>query len=82
MVEECRLVADLVVPLGANLQQFSKFHDPHLGEFLTVEKFINDLLAFFGILAGQECLLFLNGWEDTGNVQARSTKESFIRAYS
>jgi hypothetical protein len=36
VIQQRGLVTDLIVLLGANLQQFGPFHHPHLGE-LQVE---------------------------------------------
>ena len=80
MVQQRGLVADLVVLLRSNLEQFGPFHHPHLGEFLPVEQRLDELVAFLRVGIGEEFGQLIRLRQQSGDVQKTAPRKSLIGA--
>ncbi len=80
VVVERGFVGDLLRTIveGADLHELGPFHDPHLGELLAAQQFIDENVALFGAGIGEEPVAFLKGGREADDVEVGAAEEDFV----
>ena len=80
VIQQRGLVTDLIVLLGANLQQFGPFHHPHFGELLPVEQRRDEVVPLLRIFISEEGGQLVRFRKQAGDVQKTTAHEGFVGA--
>lgn len=80
VVVERGFVGDLLGTIveGADLHELGPFHDPHFGELLAAQQFIDEDVTLFGSGIAEEAIAFLKGGREADDVEVGAAEEDFV----